>query len=215
MIEVPQYFQKKLHDNEEVRLFLRPYGLVYFWWFLLSFILLFASLYYLLFFLRFGWWGKMILLVVFTLGVFSLLKTIIVWRLTAVVVTNQRIIDFDQYGIFVRKLSEAPFHNIQDITLEQKGLFPVLLNFGTVKVQTAGSSVVLELQNIRYPRDIHEELVAIRAEAQAPVSSQTAVPDWTRDARVQNLFVILEKKKEELGEDKFAEAIDEWLNQKK
>ena len=35
-------------------------------------------------------------------------------------------------------LKTFPFANIQDVTIEQRGVLETLLNFGTVTVQTAG-----------------------------------------------------------------------------
>lgn len=53
-------------------------------------------------------------------------------------VTDKRIVSIDQLGLFNRTVTTFPFANIQDVTVEQHGIFQTLLNFGTVTVQTAG-----------------------------------------------------------------------------
>ena len=53
-------------------------------------------------------------------------------------VTEKRIIAVDQRSIFNRGISNLRFDKIQDVTIDVKGFIPTLLNFGNVKVQTAG-----------------------------------------------------------------------------
>lgn len=55
------------------------------------------------------------------------------------VITNQRIISVDQRGFFAREVSSVRYDKIQDATVETVGLLATILNFGTIRVQTAGS----------------------------------------------------------------------------
>ncbi len=52
-------------------------------------------------------------------------------------VTEKRIIDVDQKGLFNRTVSNLRFDKIQDITVEVRGFVSTLLNIGDIKVQTA------------------------------------------------------------------------------
>jgi len=52
-------------------------------------------------------------------------------------VTEKRIIDVEQQGLFHREISSLRFDKIQDITINVRGLIATFLNFGDVKVQTA------------------------------------------------------------------------------
>lgn len=54
------------------------------------------------------------------------------------IVTDLRIIDVDQFGLFSRQLSEVPLHRVQDATIDIHGIIETFLNFGTIRVQTAG-----------------------------------------------------------------------------
>ncbi len=53
------------------------------------------------------------------------------------IITNERIINIEQKGLFVRSVSELKFSRIQDVTSEVHGMIPTILNFGDVKIQTA------------------------------------------------------------------------------
>ena len=54
------------------------------------------------------------------------------------IITSERIIDIEQHGLFNREVSEIPLAHVQDITVEIRGVVETLLNFGTIRIQTAG-----------------------------------------------------------------------------
>lgn len=53
-------------------------------------------------------------------------------------VTEKRIIAVDQRRLFDRGISNLRFDKIQDVTIDVRGIIPTFLNYGNVKVQTAG-----------------------------------------------------------------------------
>ncbi len=53
-------------------------------------------------------------------------------------VTQKRIIDVDQKHLFHREVSNLRFDKIQDISIEVRGFVATFLNFGDIRVQTAG-----------------------------------------------------------------------------
>lgn len=54
------------------------------------------------------------------------------------VITNKRIFDIEQRGMFNRSISVFLLSRIQDVTVETEGLIATLFKFGTVHVHTAG-----------------------------------------------------------------------------
>ncbi len=54
------------------------------------------------------------------------------------IVTNERIIDIQQVGLFHRTVSELYLQQVQDVTGKQNGVLQSLFNFGDVTIQTAG-----------------------------------------------------------------------------
>jgi membrane protein YdbS with pleckstrin-like domain len=61
------------------------------------------------------------------------------------IVTNRRLIDISQEGLFSRNLSAVDLADIEDVKADVKGFLPTYFNFGNVDVQTAG-----ELQNVKF-----------------------------------------------------------------
>lgn len=54
------------------------------------------------------------------------------------IVTNQRIIDVEQIGMFQREVSEFMLNRVQDVTVEIPSFIATLLHYGNLKVHTAG-----------------------------------------------------------------------------
>lgn len=54
------------------------------------------------------------------------------------IITNSRIIDVEQRGLFNRLISEIPLKHVQDVTIEVKGFVETFLKFGRIRIQTAG-----------------------------------------------------------------------------
>lgn len=67
------------------------------------------------------------------------------------IVTDQRIVNVEQFGLFRREISELDHGKIQDVTTEVHGLIPTLLKFGYVHIQTAGSRTRFEFKQVPNP----------------------------------------------------------------
>lgn len=57
-----------------------------------------------------------------------------------VIVTNYRVVDIRQDGLFHRSVDESDLIKIEDVRVNTKGFFATLFNLGDVEVQTAGSA---------------------------------------------------------------------------
>jgi uncharacterized membrane protein YdbT with pleckstrin-like domain len=74
------------------------------------------------------------------------------YYLDAYIVTNQRVLTIDQIDFFHRKISEADIGNVQDIEVIVNGFFASILNFGDVRIQTAGADQrILFFDDVPYP----------------------------------------------------------------
>lgn len=58
--------------------------------------------------------------------------------LDAWIVTNIRVININQVGLFHREVSEFMLNRVQDVTVETPNMFASLLGFSNIYVQTAG-----------------------------------------------------------------------------
>lgn len=55
------------------------------------------------------------------------------------IVTSERIIDIEQKTLFQREISEMTLDRIQNVTVEIPGFFATMMQFGNIKIQTAGA----------------------------------------------------------------------------
>jgi uncharacterized membrane protein YdbT with pleckstrin-like domain len=80
------------------------------------------------------------------------------YHLDAWVITNQKIIDIEQHGLFNREVSEYRLERIQDVTIRVNGLVATWLKFGDIDVQTAGESsshfVIRHAPNPEHVKDL-------------------------------------------------------------
>jgi hypothetical protein len=72
-------------------------------------------------------------------------------------VTEKRIIAVEQRRIFDRGISNLRFDKIQDVTIDVRGFVPTLLNFGNIKVQTAGEdNYDFAMSTVRNPEKVRQ-----------------------------------------------------------
>lgn len=70
-------------------------------------------------------------------------------------VTEKRIIAVEQRFIFSRQISNLRFDRIQDVSIDMHGFLATLLQFGTVKVQTASEdNFDFILRTVRHPDEV-------------------------------------------------------------
>ena len=70
------------------------------------------------------------------------------------VITNQRIVDSVKPTPFSMKLSSADLVNIQDMTVERRGILQTSLNYGDIHCQTAADNRDFLLNGVPNPQDL-------------------------------------------------------------
>ena len=77
------------------------------------------------------------------------------------IVTNKRIIDIEQRGLFSRVISEQKLYRVQDITSETNGFFPTIFAYGDVLIQTAGEKARFHFQQVPNPDAIRDMIIKL------------------------------------------------------
>ncbi|RJR30801.1 PH domain-containing protein [Candidatus Parcubacteria bacterium] len=75
------------------------------------------------------------------------------------IVTNKRILNVEQHGLFHRTVSEQRLYRIQDVTSELKGIFSTMFNYGTVHIQTAGEKARFVFKEVPDPHNIAKKVM--------------------------------------------------------
>ncbi len=78
------------------------------------------------------------------------------------IVTDKRVVNIIQKGLFDRRVSELELERIQDVTTEVKGIIQTFLNYGDVYVQTAAEKERFIFHNVPDPYAIKDLIMTMR-----------------------------------------------------
>jgi len=78
-------------------------------------------------------------------------RLIFLWRRNVLIITNQRLIDWEQTGFFNQMLQEITFDEIEKIEGKNNGFWGKLLKFGNLIIKIDNEKIPLELYNIKDP----------------------------------------------------------------
>lgn len=77
------------------------------------------------------------------------------------IVTNKRILDIEQRGLFNRTSSELHLTEVQDCTAETKGILQTVLDYGHVHVQTAGEQNRFKFKLVPRPERLKQFILEV------------------------------------------------------
>lgn len=152
--------------QEHIILLLRPHWITNLWWNVLLVLLVFVPILFSLIpvvsvlppahlFVVTLLWYAMLLAFAF--------EEFLTWFFSVNIVTDERVIDVDFYGLLFKHVSVAQIAKIQDLNYIQKGMLASMFNFGHVMIQTAGEVQTFDFNNVPNPDrvvKILSELVA-------------------------------------------------------
>lgn len=75
------------------------------------------------------------------------------------IVTNDRIMNIEQHGLFGRTVSELDLTKIQDVTSDIKGIIPTLFGYGDVHIQTAAEEKRFVFEQIPNPHEVRKGIL--------------------------------------------------------
>jgi uncharacterized membrane protein YdbT with pleckstrin-like domain len=78
------------------------------------------------------------------------------------IITDRRVVNIEQKGLFNRQVSELELLRIQDITTEVTGVIPTILNYGDVFIQTAGENPRFIFRQVSDPYGIKDTLMNLQ-----------------------------------------------------
>ncbi len=134
-------FQNK---GEVVMLLMRRHPVTNWGWGLVSLVLLFIPFF----------WGEFPLLMAVSDGVvlsvtvlwyvgilLYVLQNLLLWFYNVYIVTDERVVDVDFFGLLYKNINVAQLRKIEDVSYSQIGILSSVFNYGTVVVQTASEQL--------------------------------------------------------------------------
>ncbi len=100
------------------------------------------------------------------------------------IVTNRRVLNIEQTGLFSRTISELRMYRIQDVTSIITGPLHTILGYGKVEVQTAGEKLRFEFEDIPQPNVIAKSILEL-SEIDRREHLDDAVEDFSMADKMQ------------------------------
>jgi hypothetical protein len=94
------------------------------------------------------------------------------WFYSVFIITDQRLIQITQKGLWTRSVVDIGLHQIQMVNYEIAGLQETLLGFGTIMMQTFVGDLVIH--DVHHPSKIQKELLGILRERGIIVNNSAA-----------------------------------------
>ncbi len=129
----------------------------------------------------FGYASAVYALVVLILLAWLLFR-LYIWRANALMVTNFRLINNEQRGLFNRTVTELLYHDITDISFTQDGVMASSYDYGTVVIRLPSQNQVM-VQNIPHPSKVIELVNRIRMGAADPAPMPAPAQKQNRSPR--------------------------------
>lgn len=79
------------------------------------------------------------------------------------IITNDRIIDTEQKGLFAKTITELELFQIQDVTTNTNGILATIFKYGDLVIATASNTSTIIFHDIPNPDFIRQELVRLAA----------------------------------------------------
>jgi len=96
------------------------------------------------------------------------------------IITNERIINIEQQGLFSRIISEQRLFRIQDVTSEVTGVLPTVFKYGNVYVQTAAEKGRFSFEQISDPNGVRDIIIKL-----AEVDRERMAKEMTPEEKIQ------------------------------
>lgn len=77
------------------------------------------------------------------------------------IVTDTRIVNIEQNGLFSRSIAEAKLYRLQDVQAEVHGLLPTFFHYGNITIQTAGNETFAVFEQVPSPYETSREILKL------------------------------------------------------
>jgi membrane protein YdbS with pleckstrin-like domain len=78
------------------------------------------------------------------------------WYFNVYIVTDERVVDIDFYGLNYRDIAIAKIGNIEDVNMMQPGSLSAIFDYGDVMIQTAGETQEFDFLKVPHPAKVVE-----------------------------------------------------------
>ena len=107
-----------------------------------------------------GYWSLIFLLAVLIVAVIISYRFYL-WRRNALVITDQRVVYFEQEGILSKTVTELLLPDVMEVAYVKNGINASTWNFGDIKIRTASDNTIV-IPRLPAPDEVMETINRIR-----------------------------------------------------
>lgn len=159
-MDVPNYIEWKA--REEVLEVVRSSLVPELWKFVLCTVLAVLPFFFLFPLWRQGTWGVVVFFVWLAVAGVFLGRTYFLWSRTVFVVTDRRVIDYDQRGLFHHVVTEARYEQMDEVSVQVRGVASTIFRYGTLRLQLSGSAADIQIEHVNQPTHLADRINDLR-----------------------------------------------------
>lgn len=122
----------------------------------------------------FGYW-PLILAFAVLLVLLVVMYRFFIWRMDALIITDQRVVENEQRGFFSKTVTELLYRDILEISYSKEGMTASICNYGDIKIRTASENEIV-FEKIPNPAGVVEVINRIRQSGFVAAPSATPSP---------------------------------------
>jgi hypothetical protein len=111
--------------------------------------------------------GALLVLLGMILGIMALAGTFIaavLYKNNVIYITNEKLAQLRYLSLFNRKISQLSIGDVQDVSVQQKGIFAHWFNYGTLIVETSGEQQNYTFTYVPKPYEVSRAIVSAHEE---------------------------------------------------
>jgi hypothetical protein len=165
-MDIPNYIELK--PREEILATVHASLLPKLWLYILLSVWTVLPFFFLFPLWRLGAWGIGVFFLWLFSGALWLGRTYFMWSRTLFLITDLRVIDYDQRGFFHHVVTQARYDAIDEVSVQVKGVASTLFRYGTLRLQLQGSAADIVVEPVYQPAHLSDLINDLRTQDRTP-----------------------------------------------
>jgi membrane protein YdbS with pleckstrin-like domain len=207
-MKTEKYYKKiNLVEGEDVVEVLRQHGLAKVHLVVIASVLILLPVFFMYYFFSIGNIGVALWISLIVLGVFFSYREWYLWNHNVFILTNKKVVDIDQKGLFNKVVSEIPYTKVVDVSYSTKGVINALFGFGEIHLKTSIPDLSLKIEYVSGVKQATATIVALVESG----GGRTDSPELDARQKMQNFDDFLNQEQfQEYAEYTLKELIEEY-----
>ncbi len=140
-----------LREGERIKKLVKHHRIVLIPGLVISFLILVLDFFLFFWLMLQGWWGMALFTAVIFAVVFNVSRLMFLFNNNLLIITDQRILDFEQVGFFKKFTNEFGFYEINKAHSVTKGVFGTIFRYGSLKLDLRNKTNDFEIFKVPKP----------------------------------------------------------------